>query len=236
MKRGLFVMMTAMGILLMASPSKAKTCWIQVLQDPMEKIEIHDSEPHSPVTFSFSLDTQTYVDVSVGGVIGIIFGGGIAYPKVAASNSIDGYYWAIEYITTRNLQGGDLNYYPSYTTLDQHFGWLFGAGENTISLTLQGQDAYYFYDRTRLEVKFEIEDEEPAVTEGPSTPVDVGQRTLLTAGPEISLGQSSTLFDLNGRKVYQTDADGRVELNTLPCGTYFATQEDGSKVRIVLCK
>lgn len=231
--------MAILAIMLMVPSVKATTCWIQVLQYPIgPEVILERGKKKVAVNLAFTLDDTVFAEIASGGMM--TFNG----TKVTMRNwiAIDGevvqHTWRQGSKETPAGLGDALQMWP----LDQTFGWIFEPGEHTIELGIyamsgaEGVASYFSYSRARLEVNFQIEEEEsPALSERP--PDQIPQpSSVITNAPFLTVEGCQRVFDTSGRAVIADVQDGRIELNRLPAGIFFAETKDGYTVRIVKVK
>ncbi len=170
------------------------------------------------VEVAFTLDTACYVQFSTGGL-------------AALSRS-----WL-------KLDGVDLppKAWLSSSVRPQVFGitytYLVTSGEHTISFVLtvgQNDSDPTLCQNTYLQALIFLPDTaKDAVVERPEVEFGVRTASVISQGPYVSAPGASQLVDASGRVIENAIADGRVQISTLPPGTYFAKSEERTVVKIV---
>ncbi|MBA7597165.1 hypothetical protein ES703_04161 [subsurface metagenome] len=218
----------------MVAALSATTVWIQKLQDPIDKIiTLELGEEKVAVSLAFTLDDTAFVEIASGGMM--MRGGQSG--TMRAWIVIDGeeVQHTRRKIATDAVSSGSIG---KVLPLDQTFGWVFEPGEHTIELWIRvvsgTEFSSYSYSRTRLEINLQLE-EPSALSEYPpdQTPQP---SSVITSAPFLIVEGCQRVLDVTGRVVIIDVQDGRVELNRLPTGIFFAETKDGYTVRIVKIK
>jgi len=170
------------------------------------------------VELSFSVDTACYVQFTAGEI----------------------FQFATLWL---NLNGDDLHPCTKEGGLDQtHSGlivyaYLLSSGSHTISLKitplLMGYGATC--RNAYLQALIFLPDAGSAVAEPPPEPGGVSPLpiSIISKGPYVNVEDATELVDASGRTIKNAIVAGRVQISTLPAGTYFARSGERTVVKIV---
>lgn len=208
MKSRLFCLLHfAIGLLICAGAAGASPVLLETHQTGVLAIPEKQSQTLDVVSINFQVDTACFVQVNAGGngkrsIMSLAMDGTDLFPEIQPSF------------------GGFSIPYASFVSAGDHVLTLKFTNYGNYDEEASCQDSY-------LQALIFLPDEPSAVAEQLEprglSPLPV---SIISHGPWVSAPGATELYDANGRKVSDVPQDGRICLQDLPGGTYFAREGD----------
>ncbi len=207
MSKKLFCLLALLSIALAAHASQVL---LETHQEGVQTIPEKQNQTLDVLSLNFQVDTACFVQINAGGNVmfaemAITLDENALFPIVRPRDCA-GYSFVIPYAT--------------FVSTGNHTITLKFTNYMNQDYPAECRDAY-------LQALIFLPDEPSSVSETHVPKVEPSAaHTLIATGPWVDARGATELYDANGRKVSAVPQDGRISLQALPGGTYFAREGD----------